>query len=289
MLDSLRSSATELISAAIRIASTLIGTRSLDSVYEEVELQYVDRFWGFIAEFGLWKQIPGTDRYELMQRHPGQIANILGNPVLVKGFDGTIARSLHENHTIAAETMIGSFASESRNPRPLKLPASLTNAMTDEIMLAYLSESMPNLNHIRVLASWTSSARIPYRPSADVLVRAEKKSEELNDSLFPDRTAGLEYGLQVEFSPDQKACKGIDMAGSSYTITFGTEWLSTYTGPGTILNNFIYVFEFVDGGGLLNAPARKHERSTLAEVIGLHPLSEYPTSIPFDMRNPKPG
>jgi len=285
MLDRLNSSVDDLIPAAVSTASILVSTQSLGAVCEKVELQYVDQFWEFIAKFKLWRQVPDTDLYALIRQHPEQIVNVLSNPVLIRGFDKTITRSMCENHHISAEMIIGSFASENRNLQTLKLPSSLTPAMIDGIMLSYVSESMPNLNHVRVLASWPSSAKIPYSPSPDVLVQAKKKAKELNDNLFPDSTAGVRYGMGVTFSQTQKACKGIELEGNSYTTTYGTEWLSTYTDPGTILNNFIYVFGFADKDGLLGMPAHKHERTALTEALGLHPLGEYPTSIPFNMRN----
>lgn len=169
---------------------------------------------------------------------------------MVDAFDSEITSAFIDNANIAAELIIRLLGSDNHFDGYIVLPKSLKNPAIDEMMLSYLESPNANLNYVRVLETWPREALNAYKPSADVLVSAKKSASRLTAELFQsDAITSMRYGVGVLISPDQKPCKGIAVKGSTYTLSFSAEWLSAYTDPGTILNNFIYVFDFVVSAG----------------------------------------
>ena len=201
-------------------------------------------------------------------------------------FDAQLTEVFKENAHYAAELIIGRFGADHHGDEAAMLPHSLANDAIDRIMLSYLEDGNANLNYVRILEKWPQEARHAYRPSPEVLVAAKKASSRLNDELFQSETCfTTRYGVGITFSPDQKACKGIVVEDGNITLSYSSEWLAKYTDPGTVLNNFIHVFDFVNAFGLLTMTANRHEDSTLLETLGVHARGEYSKSTSFNMRN----
>lgn len=285
-LGFLHNSAQVLFGFACKHASFLLNASSIVDLYETIELQYCDRFWLFVVTSGLFKSIDSQEFLELLRANPHTFREIVKHEPLVKLFDAQLTEAFKENAHYAAELIIGCFGADCHSNEAAMLPKSLTNDAIDLIMLAYLEDDYANLNYVRVLEIWPQEAHSAYNPSPGVLVAAKKASLRLNAELFQNGTCiTARYGVGITFSPDQKACKGIVVEDGNIALSYSLEWLAKYTDPGTVLNNFIHVFDFVNAFGLLTTPANKHEGSSLLETLGVHALGEYPSSTSFNMRN----
>ena len=164
------------------------------------------------------------------------------------------------------------------------LPEELTNDDLNSIMIGYLNSDHPSPNYVKVLASWPSSASKRFLPSPDTVVLAKRIEKASLEELLA-KGVGLQFGTGVVIDEQQEACKGITYDGLNITHVFSGKWLGRFLDNPTILNNFIYVFDFVDSQGILTMPARAHEETALVESLGIHVLNEYRTSNAFYMRN----
>lgn len=274
------------ITDAYSSVNTLLKSIALSDVFEIIEKQYISQFWILLNACDAYKHIEGADFAGTLLANPYVLSDVLCCKPLVCRFDEEIASCMKSLPRESAELIILQVGTRNHSDRKIYLPASLTPKDIDEIMLRYLSDRDPNLNHVRILTTWPPSAKSVYNPSRKVKTTAARIADELNDSMFgSDAIAIVSHGVGVSITPDQVACKGISIEGNNYTLTFSRDWLIRHTEPGTILNNFIYVFDFINRQELLSAPAHKHERSALFDSLGLHPKDEYPVSIPFNMRN----
>lgn len=268
--------ASNLFSSACAVASGMLADMGLLSLFDSIEEQYVHRFWDFSAESKLYKSFSKLEIQSLLKTSLHVIRDMLRHRQLLNAFDDELAEALKASPRYAAELIIDTFGAAGERKGINGLPSSLTHRDIDNLMLAFLSEEKINLNHVRVLSMWPSSAKGTYRPSPKVLVTAAQRIEELTKELFQSKDAIIIKGdANVLFSPSQKECKQAVLDDGIIKCSFSTLWLMEYTDYGTILNNFIYVFGFAKTVGLLTVPAHKHERSILMETLGLHPLDEY--------------
>jgi len=273
-----------LFARACRFVNRALGEGDIESLYEGVEAQYSGRFWSLLDKSGAAKRLGGGSVGRFLKAHPECISSVLEFKSLVEGHGVEIREALLNSPLVAAKIIIGQLATQSFSKRELMLPAELTNDDLNSIMLDYLNGDHPNLNYVKVLASWPYSSVSRYKPSPDVAVLAQRVEKKCLEEMFAEGIA-LRYGTGVCIDGQQTACKGITVERFDATHTFGGEWLGLYVDPATIMNNCIYVFDYVDLKGIMTMPARAHEETALLESLGLHALDEYRTTHAYQMRN----
>ncbi len=272
-------------SAACKYLTQQLESRSLQDIHAEVEIQYSDKLFELLFASGAYGKVSQEDMAATLKSYPRSVYCILQKPALAEKYKTPIREFLIANPSYGAEFLIGQFGSQTNGSENLIPPKSLSNDEIDSIMLAYLQMDRPNLNYIRVLLHWpVGISKLKYTPSKEVMVEAERKEKQLNDELF-ERSSGIAHSIEISTSFEQKACKGLKITESGYKVTYGAEWLSTYTDPGTILNIFVFLFDYIDSSGRLSIPAHQHENSTILDLVGLHALNEYKSSIFFRFRN----
>lgn len=282
--DLLRS-AKQLFSVACKAAANLHNELGLLAIFDSTEGQYINRFWDFAAKSGLYQVFLNSEVQSLLERSSRVIHDVLEHASLLDAFDHEIAVALRAKPRQAAQLIISSFGAKNESSKITRLPSSLSNQDIDTLMMAFLSEEGINLNHVRILASWPSSMRRIYCPAPKVLIDAAKREKELTEKLFQsEETILVEGGINVQFSPQQVACKKVESDEKVISFSYSNLWLQKYVDYGTILNNFIYVFDFIETKGLLTVPAHKYERSALMEVLGFHLVDEYYSSSRFRLR-----
>ena len=283
-IDELLAVARTHFSDACRYCSSELKAEGVSTVYDQVELQYSEAFWQLLEACGAWALIKTSDFENLLVNHPECIGTILRHKKLVARFDGEIKMAIIANPRISAEIIVGRLAVESSSRDALYLPKSLEDSDIDGVMISYIDDEIANPNYLAALSKWPNGLVEAYRPSPEVQVGASRRYDELADKMLSNG-AGLQYGVGVYIVMDQGSCKGLKREGHSLLYSFGGKWLEAFTDPATILNNLIYVFDFIDVDGLMKAPGRKHEESALLSAIGLHVAGEYRTSTGFRMRS----
>lgn len=268
---------------ACSLASSLLERNSIGDAFDSVELQYISRFWDLVASANLWRKISEPDLQMLLVRSPTCLHDVLQIPAMVKRFDACLCQALPKALPFSAELIIREFGVNGVSNTRISLPSSMSFEVIDELMLKYLESETPNYNYVSVLTKWPSSAKDYYRPSPEVVVLAKRRSKELNEQLLSQGT-GVNHTISVTFSAEQKACKSAVYDEKQFILSYGLDWLQAHTDCGTILNNFIYVFEFMSPDGLLSLPAHKYENSTLLETFITRAFDEYSTSTGFDFR-----
>ena len=276
--------ARQLFAKACEFIGRALSNSSADALFEQVELQYEEQFWNLVEASGAIAKIQSADFEKLIDRHPGCIGAILKSKKLTNAFDTAVKQLLLQHAKCAAELIIGRLATESGNRKELHLPSSLNSCDIDNIMLDYIYSEQSNPNYLKVLKDWPTRSSGIYNPSPEVRVQAKRAYNNAMGQLGTAWT-GLRYNAGVTIDMNQKACKGLEVDGRDLTHVFGGQWLEKHTDPATTMNNLLFVFDFIGTNGLMYAPARKHEESTLLASVGLHVTGEYRTTIGFQMRS----
>lgn len=283
-IDDPLAAARALFSVACRYCSLALKAVGIAAVYDQVERQYSKAFWQLLGACGAWGLIRGDDLGSLLASHPECIGTILQYKGLVARFDREVKAALIASPKIAAEVIVGRLAVESTCREGLHLPGSLTGPEIDDIMLGYIGSEAANPNYLAALSKWPTGSTVAYHPSMRVRVEARRRYDKLADKMLSNGVS-LQYGTGVSIAMGQGACRGLELDGRTLLYSFSGKWLGAFTDPATILNNLIYVFDFVDLDGLMRAPARQHEEDALLSKLGLHVTNEYRTPMGFQMRS----
>lgn len=274
---------TTLFGRACRYVSDLFSSFPIDDVYEDVERQYSDKFWRLVFAASLYRLINPDALYRLLDQHSLCIGYVLSDKKMTNQFDNVL-REILVNHVDAAVGLIVErLGADGRNKEKLYLPPSLSSSDIDDLMLSYVTKDDPNPNYCEVLSRWPNRSASRYRPSARVIVTAKKVFEKSRDSFFSENE-GLTFGTEVVISRAQRECKDYYVVGNTQRYVFGKEWLTSYLDAPSIMNNCIYIFNYLDESGFLYCPSHAHEESTLMSCFGIHAVDEYRIGIQFNLR-----
>ena len=273
-----------LFSKACRFVSSELKHKNVGEVYGQVELQYREKFWRFIEACGMWRKIKAPDFEELLTSHTGCLEVVLQHKKPIEYFADEIKRALINNPEYSAELIVSRLAAETTSNLSLYLPQNLENSEIDDIMLRYINSEAANPNFLSVLRNWPSGKVNRYNPSPEVRVKAKRQYDKSINELFRNGS-GLTYSTGVTIDMTQNACKGISREGFSLIHSFSGRWLKEHMDPATVMNNLIYIFDFVDSHGLMQAPARKHEEHGILAILGVYAKGEYRKTVGFQMRS----
>lgn len=281
-LQALERSAVVAYGSACRYVNVQLVSADFRTLYQQLEGQYIQQFWQLLSLCGAQERIGAGQIERLLMEEPYNIGFVLELPKFVQLFDREIASAMRVQCRTAAELIIDRLATIHSGAEKFSIPASLTNTDVDDIMLDYLRQEDANPNFMEVLTRWPNNYVKQYHPSSEVVITAKHRYAESTEEIFRDGSS-IQYSMDVQIKMDMLPCKGATYSNGRLIHTFSGKWLEEYTDPATVLNNCIYIFDYLDRNGLITIAAHRHDDTGLMSIIGPKVLGEYRNSIKSDI------
>lgn len=214
------------------------------ALYNDVNMHYKDDFWELIEIFKVYKDISKNKFQEFMSTSKVSLHELLQQENITEYFGGIIRDHLLNDHS-SAELLLDRYEIKHiSEPKPLYFPRVLSNKDKQAIISNYIDSEKPNLNYLRLIANIQSNKdKLEIPPK--ILLKARKKAEEQERDFFQENS-GIRMEIAVSFSKSQVEEVALKMDNQITTATYSTKWIENNTDYATLLNNFIYLFEFVD-------------------------------------------
>jgi hypothetical protein len=217
---------------------------SFISSYNFVDIDYKDDFWELIDKFKVYERISKTKFQEFMNTSDFYLYHILKYKKITEYF-GIVIKEYMINNSCSAELLLDKFEiKHATETLPLYLPKELSNTDKETIISNYIDSAESNLNYLQLISNIQSNKdKIEISPKT--LLKAKKKVE-LEENQILKEKSGMLMETIVVFSREQEKESVLDMKGPSITATYSKKWIENNTDYETLLNNFIYLFNFVD-------------------------------------------
>lgn len=248
--------------------------------YEEVDFQYKKSFWEIIAKRKL--NDINKNRFKnflnKIDTFPWQLFK-QGN--LVKKFNVDL-REYMLTHTEGSTNLLFNIyllkhITEQDNSY---VPKSLTIEDKESIINDYLNLNNPNLNYTKLLSQVQD--RQEFSLDARIKLKAKRVSVKLEDELFKNaKRNGTDVVVELKENVERtvKQYFNLDKVGTEVD----KKWLEDNLDNPTLLNNFIYIFDFVNQNMVSNFPYNEREAS-IFEKLGFSHKNEYKTCTAFLLR-----
>ena len=250
-----------------------VTDENLQSLCQTVDWEYADDFWQLICDYKVYLRITSGTIEALLNSNENFVWYILRHKALSETFGQVLADHLTHNSNTAEELLSQFFADHTRH-RQLHFPKEFTQAMRDQVLWDYVERDDANLNYLQLLERSQSSKEFPL--SDKLKLRARRKKEELQEKLFADRP-GFSYDVEVTFKsiPDGSIEEVYREKDHVYSYAYSKEWLQENQDYPTLLNNFIYLFKYVDLCFRSTFVSRKAELSPLESHLGVKGKKDY--------------
>ncbi|WP_018248785.1 hypothetical protein [Orenia marismortui] len=252
-------------------------------IYNNVERNYKDDFWQLIEKLEVYKNINQNDFQEFMNTSEVPLYGLLKNKRITYYFGETIRKCML-NDCQSAEILLDKYEIKHITKKEtLYLPKELTNKDKENIIHNYIESENPNLNYLRLIANIQSNKdKIELSPKT--LLKAKKKVVNQEDELLSN---GFKMVMKttVEFSDSHDEETIIKVDDQAISAKYNRKWIKSNMDYATLLNNFIYLFEFVDLQMRFNLVNKFNQMGVIERFGLISSQSAYRKGVIFDRKN----
>ena len=256
-----------------------VSNENLQELCEQVDMIYLGDFWQLICDYKVYKRISPEVLARVLEAKRYVVWSVLRYKELVLTFGQVITEHLMRNPG-TAEELLSQFLEAHRNRKPVYFPAEFTPKMREQVLWDYVDREDANLNYLQLLEYSQSSPELPI--SDKLKLQARRRKETLQEKLFAGGP-GFSYGVEVTFKsiPDGSVEEVYREKDHVYSYAYSKEWLQENLDYPTLLNNFIYLFKYVDLCFRCTFVSQQAELSPLESVMGVHGKQDYPMGTHF--------
>lgn len=224
--------------------NTKINEVNIISVYETVDIHYKNEFFELFSNCIEAMNISNKKMAELLQCEKIRIRDVLEYKTLVIKYDDIIKEYLMNNNE-SVELLIGKYYIDEESYDKLNFPSSLTLADKEKMIIKYIEYEFANLNFIRIIAK-IQSKKDSIVVDDKTKLKAQKRREEIENNLFKNTNITIEFGIGVVINDNQEEASLITSKGNDTNYSYSGKWIKENNDYPTLLNNFIYLFNYVD-------------------------------------------
>lgn len=255
-----------------------LNAENLLFYYSSVCISYVDIFWDAFNSYMAFKHISATTFIDFLNISELPIWHILIYKRIVFAYDAEIAAyMLREN--LGAEQIIRQYlVKNDLREKKYYFPKSLTAADKLQLVENYINSESPNTNYLNVIVNGSRTEDFPLTEKIRLLAKRKR------DAFWADhfnKNSGIEYGPCISFSElDEDRIINIDNPLEP-VFSYNISWIENNLDEPTLLNNFIYLFDFVDYFFRSTFPASDRSLGVFERHIGLKPKKSYNCGFSF--------
>ncbi len=221
-----------------------IDENNIEEHLNNVELNYVEDFFEIIDKYKIYERISEEKISELLDKKDSYLHIILHNKNVVFAYDEIIREKLLK-YRDSAELLLDEFEIDHLgNYSSITFPKILTNEDKNIILVNYINSEFANLNYLRLIVNLQATNQLNVYDKTKLL--AKKKAEEQEKKLF-ENNPGIEMSILVQFKENLIETVEYNIKGQNWEFFYDINWIKENKNDNsTLLNNFIYLFEYVD-------------------------------------------
>ena len=248
-------------------------------IYQSVCVSYIRSFWDMFEHYNMQTNMPSSVFVDFLNCKDSRLSDILTHKKIVEQFDALITDNMITNNR-GAELLIDAYlVMHNNDANRYHFPSSLSRDDKTQIIETYVNSANPNPNHLDMIVKGKKCSDLNL--SDKLRLVAQKKYNDFWNEHFTNNS-GIKMGATVSFKPiSEPFIANIDDPFNS-EFTFDSIWISGNLDYPTLLNNFIYLFGFVDFQYRSQFPAKGTYNDTFESLLGLKSKGAYPSSQTYN-------
>lgn len=249
-----------------------ISDCTFETIYKDVEEDYKDDFWQLICDYKVFKRITEETMMNLLSKDSDDVWYILRNRSITNHFGKIVAKHLVDNLHTAENLVLNFLAAFEYRDYQLFFPLEFTSEMRIKVLTEYVERDDCNINCLQLLENSQDSMGLPI--SDKLKLCARRKKEKLERQLFDGNTPQA-HGIEVMIKSIPNVAVEKQLGDDVITYAYSREWFEENQDYPTLLNNFIYIFEYVDCFFRCNFISLQSEMSALERHLELKGKKDY--------------
>jgi hypothetical protein len=245
-----------------------------------VEYSYRSDVLDFLAKFKVFDRCSAAVVLGALKADHFHNGDVLSCRALVRVYDEDV-RSLMLASVDTAELILSKhLLDDSRSG--ISLPTSLMPADCGALLDAYIDDENASPNYVQLIA--TARVNSALGIDAKLKLKARRADDKFTANLFATNP-GMKTGVEVSISDTQAEDVVASFEDMVAKFSYSRAWLAGNLDYPTILNNFIYVFEWTTRRVLLALPSYPSELGVMERVMMMRGKDGYVTGAAFRMKD----
>ena len=253
----------------------------LVGLYELVDFQFKDDFIKILSEYKVTDRITSAQFLAFLDGQPNVLSLVVYNKALVTKYGSEIAELLTHNNKYA-EIVINHYYVRHDNPKKNKtyMPTELSASQIDAIIRNYVSWEDSNPNYLQLISGVKKAGEYPIDDR--VRLQAYKRGRAFWQDHFKNGKAGMKFGVEIKIAEQSDViCEEYDASECVNRLSYSKNWISDNLDYPTLLNNFIFLFRYVDRHYRCQFLSNPKHLGIIERMMGVHGHGEYATGIGY--------
>lgn len=264
-----------------RYFHTITG-KDINPLYEQAENNYKEDFLAALSKYKVVERITSADFASFLDRQPGAMSFVLQIKELVNKYGQVISNQLTSNVAFA-ELVIRHYYVKKEGDQKQKtyIPSELKSDQQEAIIREYVEWEGANLNYLQLIAGQKKAGEHPIDDR--IRLKAHKRVQQFWKDNFQNEGSGLKIGVEITIANQEEIVKeerGDD--GIVCRLSYSKKWIADNLDYPTLLNNFIYLFGYVDKHNRCQFLSRPNDLGAIERMIGVHGNGEYPKGVGYE-------
>lgn len=258
-----------------------VNEKSFLHSLEAIDIKYISDFWFLIDRFKVYRSISEDALLKATEQPDFDLCSLLKQKEIVYFYGQAITDYMLRSHD-SAELLISQFLTVSKvSEHTLWFPKELSGEFKENIILDYIRSEKANPNYLELIARSQSTSELPLHDKTKL--EARKKYDSCVKSYFSENN-GFKYSAEIIFSEIQdEVILYNDTDSHSFSISYGLKWVEENQDYPTLLNNFIYLFVYVDEFFRSQFVSQPAQLSVFERFIGVKGKKDYKTGIHYNI------
>lgn len=246
-------------------------------ITKQCYVTYWDDYRCFFYKFQIYKCIPKDLIITYLKEFRWNTQHILEDKKFVEYFDEELSLLL-QDETYGYQFIISHYLEQHDNKYKVYIPKSLSVENRINMIYGYLESDHVNPNILSLIIDAKNTRELPITPKMK-----KRANERIKD--FWNRSENVttfQHGISVSFGPKCKESY-LNYENDTLISEFNTKWIMENTDYPTLLNNFIYYFEFVNKHMLCSLASNQYNLSGFEEIFSTKANGAYAKGHVFDM------
>ena len=259
-----------------------INDDNIVDYYSSIELGYHSDFWVLFDNCKLFDKITGHTFEVLIHGEKVSPHDLFLHKNIVHKYGNELKNYIVQNERCIA-IVLHVYEQNYTKSEKLILPDELTGEDICNYLESYIDGDNPHSNDLRTIIDMHYTSRFPI--TDEIRLKAKRRYEKELENISQTGIS-ISHGIQISFDPDQKEEKIGLHNDRDFSISYSTRWLLETLDYPSILNNLIYLFEFVDVPQMRCAHVNRISQSGVFErTFSSESSRVYPCNYAFEFSN----
>lgn len=261
---------------------TSISDANIGTLISDLDYEHQEDLLNLCAQFGVFDRCTAAVVLPALEGAGIATGQLLHSKKFVLAYDAELRSQLLADPR-NAEHLVRRYLEERRSDaHEIHLPPSLTSADANALLDSYLDIETANPNFVQLIATAPLTKAVGI--DAKLKLKAKRTHEDWTTEFFKENT-GIKTGCEVSISSEQTEPFEVELDGMVAKFTYGLDWLKENIDYPTILNNFIYLFEFCNRHMQLTLPSYRSELGVFERFLTTKGKGAYLTGASFTVKH----